>query len=87
MVILRSAYDTECKSTFSDVHMAPVSYCTSLVRIIYVSVCVHSYVVLVTACMEAHGYLHMVTFVHTLWYLNYVCTAYASCETWTLHIL
>ena len=68
MVILSSACDTEFK--FCDVRMALVSYCTSLVIIIYIHMCIYIYiyihVVLAIACMEAYGFLHMVTLGHAL---------------------
>ena len=64
VVILRSVNDTAYNSTFCDVCMAPVFYCTSLVIIIYIHVCI--YIVLVIACMEAYSFLHMVTSVHAL---------------------
>ena len=53
------------------------------------------YVVLAIACMEAYGFLRMVTLGYTLVILvvqilhiklDTYNTAYASCETWTLYI-
>ena len=92
MVILRSAYDTECKSTFSDVCMAPVSYCTSLVRIIHVSMCVHMWFWLLhvwrymATCIWSHSCIHCGIVISGT-NLHYVYTVYTSCKTRTLYIL
>ena len=59
---LSSARDTEF--TFCDVRMTLVSYCTSLVIIIYIHM--YIYVVLANACVKAYDFLHMVTLGHAL---------------------
>ena len=93
MVILSSACDTEF--TFCDVRMALVSYCTSLVIIIYI----HMYII--NTCSFGHwmyggirlpAYGHIGACISNLSGTNLHIkldtynTAYASCETWTLYI-
>ena len=84
------------KSIFCDMRMAPVSYCRSLIIIVYVHTYVYMYICSFGHCMyrgiqlPAYGYIGAcisnLSGTDLLIKLDAYNTAYLSCETWTLLI-